>query len=88
MASSKEAAKYGAKVAVADYVVPSPQGTTWGLGGTCVNVGCVPKKMMHIASGLGEYLEDQEAVGWTVKAVKQKIHWPTMQEVVDKRIKV
>lgn len=24
-----------------------PTGATWGLGGTCVNVGCIPKKLMH-----------------------------------------
>jgi pyruvate/2-oxoglutarate dehydrogenase complex dihydrolipoamide dehydrogenase (E3) component len=47
LAASKEAAKLGAKVAVCDYVTPSPKGTTWGLGGTCVNVGCIPKKLMH-----------------------------------------
>ena len=29
-------------------------GTTWGLGGTCVNVGCIPKKLMHHAALLGE----------------------------------
>lgn len=44
----------GAKVALLDYVEPSPHGTTWGLGGTCVNVGCIPKKLMHHAALLGE----------------------------------
>ena len=39
LAASKQAAQLGAKVAVLDYVCPSPPGTTWGLGGTCVNVG-------------------------------------------------
>ena len=29
------------------------QGSTWGLGGTCVNVGCIPKKLMHHAAQLG-----------------------------------
>ena len=43
MAAAKEAAALGAKVALCDFVKPSPQGTTWGLGGTCVNVGCIPK---------------------------------------------
>ncbi|KAI9921041.1 hypothetical protein PsorP6_001868 [Peronosclerospora sorghi] len=38
LACSKEAASFGAKVCVLDYGKPSPQGTTWGLGGTCVNV--------------------------------------------------
>ena len=56
LASSKEASKYGAKVAVCDFVVPTPMGTTWGLGGTCVNVGCIPKKLMHQAALLGHGL--------------------------------
>ena len=27
-----------------------------GLGGTCVNVGCIPKKLMHQAALLGKIL--------------------------------
>lgn len=54
LACGKEAVQLGAKVAVLDYVSPSPRGTVWGLGGTCVNVGCIPKKLMHQASLLGE----------------------------------
>ncbi|XP_028158943.1 thioredoxin reductase 2, mitochondrial-like isoform X2 [Ostrinia furnacalis] len=54
LACAKEAVNQGAKVAVLDYVTPSPQGTKWGLGGTCVNVGCIPKKLMHQAALLGE----------------------------------
>lgn len=54
LACAKEAVSFGAKVAVLDFVKPSPQGTKWGLGGTCVNVGCIPKKLMHQASLLGE----------------------------------
>ena len=34
LATAKEAASFGAKVAVADFVKPSPQGTTWKIGGT------------------------------------------------------
>lgn len=46
-------------------ISPSPrQGTTWGLGGTCVNVGCIPKKMMHYASLLGEGFSDARSMGW------------------------
>ena len=55
LACSKAAAMLGAKVAVLDLVKPSPKGTTWGLGGTCVNVGCIPKKLMHQAAILGDY---------------------------------
>ncbi len=32
-------------------------GTKWGLGGTCVNVGCIPKKLMHQAGLLGEAIQ-------------------------------
>ena len=45
LACSKAAAANGAKVAVLDFVKPTPIGTTWGLGGTCVNVGCIPKNL-------------------------------------------
>ncbi|KAL7486281.1 hypothetical protein ACHAW6_011874 [Cyclotella cf. meneghiniana] len=55
LAASKEAASLGARVAVLDYVKPSPAGSTWGLGGTCVNVGCIPKKLMHHAANLNVY---------------------------------
>jgi len=55
LAASKEAVNQGAsKVAVLDFVKPSPSGTTWGLGGTCVNVGCIPKKLMHQAALIRE----------------------------------
>lgn len=54
LACAKEAVNLGARVAVLDFVTPSPQGTKWGLGGTCVNVGCIPKKLMHQAALLGE----------------------------------
>ena len=50
----QEAIQYGAKVAVADFVKPTPIGTKWGPGGTCVNVGCIPKKLMHQAALLGK----------------------------------
>lgn len=65
LAASKEAANLGARVAVLDYVKPSPQGSQWGLGGTCVNVGCIPKKLMHQASILGELINhDARHFGW------------------------
>lgn len=64
LACSKEAAKYGLKVAVADFVPPSAAGSTWGIGGTCVNVGCIPKKLMHQAALLGESRRDAVEFGW------------------------
>jgi len=64
LAASKEAAKLGLKTAVFDYVKPTPIGTTWGLGGTCVNVGCIPKKLMHQAAILGGSIEEAKSFGW------------------------
>jgi len=66
LAAAKEAASLGARVAVCDFVSPTPHGTEWGLGGTCVNVGCIPKKLMHRAAQLKEALLDAEAYGWEV----------------------
>jgi thioredoxin reductase (NADPH) len=68
LATAKAAADLGAKVGVADFVKPSPQGTTWGLGGTCVNVGCIPKKLMHIASLYRDTQMDAHGLGWDTKA--------------------
>ncbi len=41
-------------------------GTKWGLGGTCVNVGCIPKKLMHHAAMLGGAIDDSRTFGWNV----------------------
>ena len=64
LACAKAAADYYKIVTVFDYVKPSPQGTTWGLGGTCVNVGCIPKKLMHIGAMNGEAAVDAASFGW------------------------
>jgi len=58
ISAAKTATALGKKVAIADFVQPTPSGTKWGLGGTCVNVGCIPKKMMHYAGLLSEAKED------------------------------
>src|SRR4051812_19060680 len=66
MSCASAAAARKAKVGLADYVQPSPQGTKWGLGGTCVNVGCIPKKLFHYVALLGESREDLSETGWKV----------------------
>lgn len=66
LASARAAAALKVKVGLADFVKPSPPGTKWGLGGTCVNVGCIPKKLFHYTGLLGESLEDLEGAGWQV----------------------
>ncbi|XP_034839961.1 thioredoxin reductase 1, mitochondrial-like isoform X1 [Maniola hyperantus] len=88
LACAKEAINLGAKVAVLDYVTPSPQGTKWGLGGTCVNVGCIPKKLMHQAALLGEAIHEAVTYGWQVPSVEQvKIDWSALTESVQNHIK-
>lgn len=66
IALAKEAADHGGKVAVCDFVTPSPQGSKWGLGGTCVNVGCIPKKLMHTAGLMGHHIHDASTFGWNI----------------------
>uniref|UniRef100_A0A8C2TZP2 thioredoxin-disulfide reductase (NADPH) n=1 Tax=Coturnix japonica TaxID=93934 RepID=A0A8C2TZP2_COTJA len=85
LACSKEAATLGKKVMVLDYVVPTPLGTTWGLGGTCVNVGCIPKKLMHQAALLGQALKDSRAYGWQYEE-QVKHNWEVMVEAVQNYI--
>ncbi|XP_039337242.1 thioredoxin reductase 3 [Mauremys reevesii] len=85
LACSKEAAALGKKVMVLDYVVPTPSGTSWGLGGTCVNVGCIPKKLMHQAALLGQALQDSRKFGWEYDE-QVKHNWETMVEAIQNYI--
>jgi glutathione reductase (NADPH) len=55
--ASRMAAAFGARVAVAE---------DKRLGGTCVNVGCIPKKLLVYASHYGTDFADAEAYGWNV----------------------
>ncbi len=52
------AAGHGARVAVAE-------STHWG--GTCVNVGCVPKKLMVMAADYGMAAQDGRGFGWNMQ---------------------
>lgn len=66
LASAKRAKLFGKKVGLADFVKPSPLGTKWGLGGTCVNVGCIPKKLFHHTSYLSKIRNDQKEMGFDI----------------------
>uniref|UniRef100_A0A8C2VYT9 Thioredoxin reductase 2 n=1 Tax=Chinchilla lanigera TaxID=34839 RepID=A0A8C2VYT9_CHILA len=85
-AGGAAAAQLGRKVAVVDYVEPSPRGTKWGLGGTCVNVGCIPKKLMHYAALLGHMIQDAHHYGWEVAQPIQH-DWKKMAEAVQNHVK-
>ncbi|KAM8961432.1 thioredoxin reductase 2, mitochondrial [Pelodytes ibericus] len=86
LACAKEAAQLGKKVAVFDYVDPSPRGTKWGIGGTCVNVGCIPKKLMHQAALLGGALKDAPRYGWHMPHPPQH-DWSKMAQAVQSYVK-
>ncbi len=59
LAAAQRAAEYGARVAVVE---------SHRLGGTCVNVGCVPKKVMWYAADLADALGDASGYGFDVSA--------------------
>lgn len=86
ISAARRAAALGKKVAICDFVKPSPQGTKWGVGGTCVNVGCIPKKLMHFAALSGELRHDQQECGWTVDPSVAH-DWNKMRENVSNHIR-
>src|SRR3990172_7333140 len=57
--ASRLSAGFGARVAVVE---------ERKLGGTCVNVGCIPKKLLVYASHYGHDFADAGAFGWDVGA--------------------
>ena len=59
LAHAQRAAEYGAKAAVVEY---------GRLGGTCVNVGCVPKKIMWYAAHHAHQLHHMPDYGFDVAA--------------------
>jgi glutathione reductase (NADPH) len=67
--ASRIAASLGAKVIVAEGLY---------LGGTCVNVGCVPKKLYVYGSEFSKAFKDAEGFGWTVG--KRSFDWTTLRD--------
>ena len=80
--AAKRAAALGAKVGLADFVKSSPKGTSWGLGGTCVNVGCIPKKMMHYAGLMYDQIEKYKLIGYPSE-IKKEFNWENLVENVN-----
>jgi len=77
IATSRRAASYGAKVGIIER-----QGR---LGGTCVNVGCVPKKVMWNCSSIAESIHDSEGYGFDVQI--NGFHWEKLKEKRDEYVK-
>jgi glutathione reductase (NADPH) len=67
--AARMSATHGARVAVAE---------NRALGGTCVNVGCVPKKLFVYGSHFAEDIDDAAAYGWRVS--RPEFDWPTLRD--------
>ena len=73
--ASRYAGRLGARVAAAEERY---------LGGTCVNVGCIPKKLFSYAAHYGEDIEHAAGYGWRVPT--PAFDWPTLLANKDREI--
>jgi len=75
IATARRAAEYGAKVGIAEFD---------RLGGTCVNRGCVPKKLMVYASHFPGLFSDAVGYGWG--SVTSSLDWEKMINAVNNEV--
>jgi glutathione reductase (NADPH) len=73
--ASRVCAAYGAKVAIAE---------DGRFGGTCVNVGCIPKKLFSYAAHWREDFQIAKSYGWTVG--ETSFDWKTLLANKDREI--
>jgi glutathione reductase (NADPH) len=73
--ASRVSAGYGAKVAIAE---------ADRFGGTCVNVGCIPKKLFSYAAHFREDFHIAAGYGWNVG--EPRFDWPTLLANKDREI--
>ena len=76
LAHAQRAAEYGARAAVVE---------SGPLGGTCVNVGCVPKKVMWYASDHAHHFEHANDYGFDIEVKGHS--WPALKARRDAYIK-
>ena len=69
--AARMAAQRGVRVALAETL------GTDGLGGTCVNVGCIPKKLYSYAAHYGDGFREGQGFGWEVE--KPSLNWATLK---------
>ena len=72
IAAAVRAASHGARAAVVEH---------GRLGGTCVNVGCVPKKLMWYAASLGHAVDEYTGYGFDVS--REGFDWPALRHARD-----
>lgn len=73
--AARFAASYGGRVAVAE---------SRYLGGTCVNVGCVPKKFLVYGAHFSEDFQQAKSYGWSTG--EPKFDWATLIANKDREI--
>ena len=73
--AARMSANLGAKVAIAEERY---------LGGTCVNVGCIPKKLFVYGSHFSEDFDESAAYGW--KVGDSEFEWSTLLENKNREI--
>jgi len=78
IASGRRAAEHGAKVGIIE---------SGPLGGTCVNVGCVPKKVMFCAASIKEVLEHDARANYGFDFSDVNFSWPKLKTARDAYIK-
>ena len=69
--AARMSAQRGARVALAEAV------GTGGLGGTCVNVGCIPKKLYSYAAHYGHGFHESAGFGW--EGAAPRFNWQTLK---------
>jgi glutathione reductase (NADPH) len=73
--ASRVAGQFGARVALAEERY---------LGGTCVNVGCIPKKLFVYASEFSDAFADSARFGWTLG--ERNFNWRVLLANKDREI--
>jgi glutathione reductase (NADPH) len=66
--AARMSAQMGARVVLAEAAA---------LGGTCVNVGCIPKKLYSYAAHFAQDFEDAAGFGWDVPP--RRLDWPRLK---------
>ncbi len=75
IATARRAAEYGAKVGIAEFD---------RLGGTCVNRGCVPKKLLVYASRFADHFHEATGYGWPSQDLI--CDWPRLIQDVNNEV--
>ena len=74
--AARVAASLGARVALAEEN---------RLGGTCVNVGCIPKKLFSYAAHYAQDFHDAAGYGWEIPSAPQ-LNWDSLRDGKDTEI--